>query len=86
MPHLGGLFKPIQRMEKTAHLVRIRGIDVSHRLLYVDLLVKVAVQKGRHDAHLMQLPPVCRRLLDYKFELPRTIHISIVAVAEWYKF
>jgi len=25
-------------------------------------------------------------VLDYKFELPRTIHPGIVAVAEWYKF
>jgi len=41
--HLGGLLKPIQRLEKTAHLVRIRRIDVSLRLLYVDLLVKIAV-------------------------------------------
>jgi len=25
-------------------------------------------------------------VLDYKFELLRTVHTGIVAVAEWYKF
>jgi len=52
-PHLGSLLQPIERLEKTTHLFRIRRIDIAVCLLHVDLVVKVAVEECRLDVHLM---------------------------------
>jgi len=52
VPHLGGFPQPIQRLEETTHIVRIRRIDIVVWLLHVDLLVKVAVEECRLDQGL----------------------------------
>ena len=61
--HFGGLLQPIQRLQETKHLVRIRLIDIAVWLRHVDLLVKVTVKECRLDVYPMQLPLVCRRHL-----------------------
>jgi len=45
VPHLGSLLQPIQRLEETTNLVRVRRIYIAVWLLHVDLLVKVAVEE-----------------------------------------
>jgi len=47
------LLQPIQRLEETTNLFRIRRIEKAVWLLHVDLLVKVSVEEGRLDVNLM---------------------------------
>jgi hypothetical protein len=46
---LGSLLEAIEGLVKTADVVRTAGVNKAERLLTVDLLVKIAVEKGVLD-------------------------------------
>ena len=56
VPRTWGLLEPIEWAREKTHMVGKDGIDESSRLLIVDLLCKLSVEKGIGDVHLMYRP------------------------------
>jgi hypothetical protein len=63
IPSLRRLFQPIQCLQKQTDIVLHTRLDKSIRLLHVQLLLQVSIEKGTVNIHLVYVPVVlsCKR-------------------------
>jgi hypothetical protein len=55
IPSLGSLLKTIKRFLKAINKARVI-IDIARRMFHVDLFLKIPMQEGGFNIHLMNLP------------------------------